>query len=279
MLFLTKSWIVVYEDEGGAGDGDGGAGDGNAGAGTGKPKLTDLIEKHGLQEELNTMMANNRKTLHTKNQELIQQLTQLRETATMSTQAKEELEARIEELQTQHMSKEELAKRESEKLTKTHARELEKITGESKKWQELFATSTIQRALMDAAVAGDALTPAVAQIGAILGPHTHIVEEVDEAGNGKGKFKTVVKFEDTDADGNPVVLDLSPAKTIERMKELPEKYGFLFKGENSSGLGAETAGGSRSEKMPKLDELIKDPAKFAKWRKENPDLDISKLRR
>lgn len=277
MLFLTKSWKVVYGDEGG--DGNGGTGGGDGGTSEPKPKLTDLITKHGLQDELNNMMASNRKNLQAKNQELVAQLQQLRETATMSVQAKEELESRIEELQTQYMSKEEIAKRESEKLTKNHAKEIEKLTGAAKKWESLFASSTTQRALMDAAVAGEALPQAVAQIGAILGPYTHIVEEVDEAGNSKGTFKTVVKFNDTDTDGNPVVLELSPAKAIERMKELPDKFGNLFKGESSGGLGADTGGGGRGEKMPKLDEILKDPAKFAKWRKENPDLDISKLRR
>lgn len=280
MLFLTKSWFVVYDNEGGAGAGAGEGGAGEGGTGTAiKPKLKDLIEQHGLQDEINTMMANNRKSLQAKNQELITQLQTLRETATMSSQAKEELEARIEELQTQYMSKEELAKRESEKLVKTHAAEVDKLTGETKKWQGLYASSTIQRAIMDAAIAGEALPQAVAQIGAILGPNTHIVEDLDEAGQGKGTYSVIVKFNDTDADGKPVVLDLSPKKAIERMKELPDLYGNLFKGDAAGGLGADTAGGSRGERLPKLDELLKDPAKFAKWRKENPDLDISKLRR
>lgn len=277
MLSLTKTWKLVYGDEGGEGD----TGEGGADTGTAiKPTLKKLIDEHGLQEELNTMMASNRKTLQTKNQELVTQLQSLRETATMSGQAKEELEARIEELQTQHMSKEELAKRESEKLVKTHTKELEKVTGAAKRWEALFASSTTQRALLDAAVAGEALPQAVAQIGAILGPHTHIVEEADEVGNGKGIFKAVVKFNDVDGDGNPVILDLSPTKAIERMKELPEKFGNLFKGDASGGLGEGQGGvGGKGERSPKLADLLKDPAKYAKWRKENPDLDISKLRR
>ena len=271
MLFLTKPWKLVYENEGGTG------GEGGTGAAT-KPKLTELIETHGLQDELNSMMASNRKSLQTKNQELVQQLTQLRETATMSTQAKEELEARIEELQTQYMSKEELAKRESEKLSKTYKQEVEKLTGETQRWQNLYATSTTQRALMDAAVAGEALPQAVSQICAILGPHTHIVEELDAAGQGKGTYTTVVKFNDVDTDGNPVVLDLSPQKAIERMKELPDKFGNLFKGDNAGGLGEGNAGG-RGERPPKLEEILSDPAKYQEWRKKNPDLDISKLRK
>jgi ElaB/YqjD/DUF883 family membrane-anchored ribosome-binding protein len=279
MLFLAKPWKLVYENagEGGAG-GEGNSGNEGATGATPKPKLSELIERHGLQDELNSMMANNRKSLQQKNQQLIDQLQQLRETATMSTQAKEELEARIEELQTQYMSKEEIAKREADKLSKQYAKDIEKLTGETKKWQSLYTSSTTQRALMDAAVAGEALPQAVAQICAILGPRTHIVEDLDASGQGKGTFSPVVKFDDTDSDGNPVVLDLTPKKAIERMKELPEQYGNLFKGDNAGGLGEGNAG-LRGERAPKLNDILSDPAKYQEWRKKNPDLDISKLRK
>lgn len=251
-------------------------GSGNEGEQT-KPKLADLIKEHNLQEELNSMMAENRKTLTKKNADLIEQLQNLRDQATMSTQAKEELEARIEELQTQYMSKEELTKREAEKASKNHAKEIEKITGEAQKWQNLYATSTTQRALMDAAIAGEALPQAVAQIGAILGPNTQIVEEVDDTGQGRGSYKTVVRFNDIDADGNPVILNLTPTDTIKRMKELPNLYGNLFKRDAAGGLGA-TGGATGSEIAPKLKELVKDPKKYQEWRKNNPDLPIEKLR-
>lgn len=267
-MLKLKAWVLVYEDE------DVGPGD----PGDAKPDLKTLIDKHGLQDELNTMMAANRKGLTQKNQELVTQLTQLKDKSSMSTQAKEELEARIEELQTQFMSKEEIARRESEKSTKAHATEIEKLTGAAKGWQKLYASSTTQRALMDASVAGEALPQAVAQICSILGPSTHIVEEVDGTGQGKGAYATVVKFNDTDADGNPVVLDLSPKKAVERMRELPELYGNLFKGDGTSGLGGGNTGSVAGEKTPKLKDLLADPVKYRAWRKKNPDLDLSKLR-
>lgn len=276
MLFLTKPWVLVYGDEG-----EGKAGEKKEGGESGGtlPDLKTLVAKHGLQDELNAMMASNRKGLTQRNQELVTQLQNLSDQTNMSTQAKDELEVRIEELQTQFMSKEELAKRESQKLSKTHAKEVDRLTSDTKKWQGLYATSTTQRAIMDAAVAGEALPQAVAQIIAILGPGTHIVEEVDAAGQGKGKYKTVVKFNDVNGEGKPVVLDLSPTETIKRMKELPELYGNLFKGDATGGLGGTGGGTGKSERSPKLQELLDDPVKYAKWRKENPDLPIEKLRR
>ncbi len=280
-LFLTKPWILVYDD--GDGDGDGGGGSKEKkGSGEGEKTALDLktlVAKHGLQEELNNMMASNRKGLTQRNTELVTQLQKLSDQTNMSTQAKDELEARIEELQTQFMSKEELTKRESEKLSKTHAKEVGKLTSDTKKWQGLYATSTTQRAIMDAAVAGEALPQAVAQIIAILGQRTHIVEELDGAGQGKGTYKTIVKFSDVDSDGKPVVLDLSPKETIKRMKELPNLYGNLFKGDATGGLGGTGGGTGKSERPPKLQELLDDPVKYAKWRKDNPDLPIEKLGR
>jgi len=285
MLFVTKSWVLVYGDggtgDGGTGDGgtgDGGTGDGGTGDGGSKPTLKKLIEQHGLQDEMNTLMATNRKTLTQKNQELVTQLTQLRETATMSTQAKEELEDRIEELQTQFMSKEEIAKRETENLSKNHAVNIDKLTSETKKWQGLYATSTIERSILDAAVGGEAIQPS--HLVTMLGQNTQIVEELDAAGQGKGKYKTIVKFSDIDSDGNPVILELPPKEAITRMKELPDQYGYLFKGNAAGGLGADSGGGSgRSERAPKLQELMEDPVKYAEWRKKNPDLPIEKLKR
>lgn len=271
MLFLTKAWKLVYENED-SGDG----GDGDDGKGDQKPTLKVLIEKHGLQEELNTIMSSNRRGLNQKNQELVTQLQSLRDEAQMSTEAKDELEARIEELQTQYMGKEEIAKRDAGKAAKDHAVAIEKITSDATKWQGLYVTSTTQRALLDAAVVGEAIAPA--QIVAMLGQNTHIVEVLDDAGQGSGNYKPIVKFNDTNDDGNPVILDLSPSDAIKRMKELPDMYGNLFKGDASGGLGGGAGAGGKKDLPPKLSELLKDPVKYQEWRKKNPDLDISKLR-
>jgi len=269
MLFLTKPWTLVYGEES-EGEKDKGTPEGE------KPTLKALIEQHGLQDELNNMMATNRKSLTQKNQELIEQLTSLRETATMSTQAKEELEARIEELQTQYMSKEELTKRESDKMSKTHAKEIEKLTSETQKWQKLYANSTTQRALLDAAIEGEAIQPS--QIVAMLGQATQIVEERDDTGQGTGIYKTIVTFQDVNEDGNPVELKLSPKEVIKRMKELPDLFGNLFKGDLLGGLGETGSKGGAGSTRPKLADLLKDPKKYKKWRKENPELPVEKLK-
>jgi hypothetical protein len=265
--YFRSAFRTVYDNEEGDDGGDT----------TTKPTLKALIAEHGLQEELNTMMASNKKGLTQKNADLVTQLKGLSEEATMSSQAKEDLELRIEELQTQHMSADEIAKREEGTLKKRHVKELEEVINQSQKWQGLYVSSTTQRALLDAAVEGEAIQ--AKQIVAMLGPNTHVVEAVDGANKGTGKFSAIVKFNDVDGDGNPITLDLSPTDTIKRMKELPALYGNLFKGTASGGLGGSGGTGGVGEVSAKLQDIISDPVKYREWRKKNPDLDISKLRK
>jgi hypothetical protein len=283
MFILKESpWVSnyfksVYDDSGdGTGEGGGdGAGEGDGGSGE-TLTISSFVEKHGLQDELNGMMSANRKKLTLRNTELVTQLQTLGEQSKMSTQAREELEERIEELQTQFMSKEELAKREADKSATAHATEIEKLTGEATAWQSRFASSTTQRSLLDAAVEGEAVQPS--QIVLMLGQTTQLVEETDSVGHGTGQYRTIVKFNDHDSEGNPITLDLVPSEAIKRMKELPALYGNLFKGNNNGGVGESNNADGGAMTQPKLMELLKDPVAYRKWRKENPDLDITKLR-
>jgi len=138
----------------------------------------------------------------------------------------------------------------------------------------LYASSTIERSLQDAAITGEAIQPR--QIVSILGNTTRLTEVLGEDGKPTGRYAPVVTFNDQDKEGKPVTLELSPGDAIKRMRELPE-YGNLFKGTAKGGLGeGGGAAGSRGG-QPALESLMKDPAAYAKWRKDNPDLDLSKL--
>ena len=152
---------------------------------------------------------------------------------------------------------------------------MDELSSERDKWANLYSTETVRRELQDAAIEGEAIH--AEQIVDILGPKTHLSEAVDSTGQRTGKYQTIVKFTDVNSDGEPVVLELTPSDTIKRMKEI-DKYHNLFKGTARGGLGG-TAGGTSSITKESFKELLNDPAKYAKWRKENPDLDISKLRK
>lgn len=260
---------------------DGGEGTGGAGdvAGTetqDKPKLADLIKEHGLQDDLNSMMADNRRKLSQQNTELVKQLEEIKRSASLSNEQRDELQSRITQLEEQYMTKEELAKREKDSQAKEFESKLQQALEQQEAWKHRYADSTIQRAWQDAALQGEILEAAIPGVADMFRHQTQLAE-VLENGQPTGRYEPVVKFNDTNEDGQNVVLDLSPNEAIKRMKEIPDKFGYLFKGTAISGIGsARRADGSAP--APKLDELLKDPVKYAKWRKENPDLDISKLR-
>lgn len=247
----------------------------NEGGENTKPTLKDLITEHGLQDELNNMMADNRRNLTKQNQDLVNQLEQLKQNTRLTQDERDDLQSRINQLEEQYMSKEELAKREAAKAQKQYEQNIKNVTEERERWQNMYTSETIDRSLQDAAVEGEALHPT--QIVEILRNKTQLVEGIEE-GKPTGRYHPVIKFNDKNEDGQPVVLELSPVDAIKRMKELPELYGNLFKSTATSGLGESSAGGELM-KSPSFNELMKDPVKYAEWRKKNPDLDITKLRR
>lgn len=249
------------------------------GAATDGPKsLAEFLKsnpKH--QEDLNKMMAENRRNIQTQNAELVKQLESLKQNAQLTQEERDDLQLRIEQLEQQYLSKEELAKREQNKLQKKYDEELRRAQDQQETWKRLYSDSTIQREWQDAAIAGEVLEPAIPQVVEMFRHRTSLIERMED-GHPTGKYTPVVKFNDISEDGSEVTLDLSPTDAIKRMRELPDKYGFLFKGTAVSGAGESgSTGGLKAQ--PAFQELMKDPERYAKWRKENPNLPVEKLRR
>ena len=235
--------------------------------------LTEIIKENNLQDELNTLMADNRRKLTKQNTDLIKQLESFKNAANTTQQQRDELQARIEQLEVQYLSKEELTKREQQKEQKKYQQELEKLSSEASGWKNLYSTETIDRALQNAAIEGKAVHPG--QIVEILKNKTKLAEVIED-GQPTGRYAPVVQLEDVTEDGKPVVLEMSPSDAIKRMREIPTNHN-LFEGTSSSGFGE--SGGVGGNKSQQSLDALKDPANYVKWRKENPDLDISSFRR
>jgi hypothetical protein len=241
-----------------------------------KVSLKDLLAQDpSLQEELNTLMNENKKTLRQQNQELTNQLETIKNDYTLTAQQKEELSEQINKLQEATMSKEEIAKREQQKIAKQYTEDLEKAKKDSEHWKSKYSSSTVLRNLQDAAEKAEAISSSI--VVDILGPKTQLAEVIDTNGKSTGEYKPVVKFNDIDGDGNAITLELSPTDAMKRMKELPDLYGMLFKGTATSGLGE--VGSTSGNKGGVTLEQLKNPEYYARWRQENPDLDISKVLR
>jgi len=270
MLFSTLRSLpfrLVYDDEGGDGGNEGGTGDE-----AGKKKEDDGAITL-TQDKLNKMMADNRRKLTTQNETLVGELNKLKDQATMTATEREELEERLEKLQEQSMSQDEIVKKNSKKAQIAHAKELDNLTKDRDSWKNNYSTERVNRAILDAAILADVEVPD--QILDILGPKTYLGEVLDEAGRPTGAYEPLVKFVDVDDNGNPAVLTLKPDDALKRMKELPERFGNLFTNPGAGGFGSTNGEGQpgRGETV----DTLKDPERYMKWRKENPGVDPSTL--
>ena len=219
------------------------------------------------QEDLNKYLADERRKSENKykkaNESLLDELGALKGKAALTQSERDELDGRIEHLQSQLMTKEELSKREKEKLAKEHESRLSEALKQQEHWKHQFTESTISGAITGKSVEYGVMTPQ--HMVAILRPNTRLVEVLSEDGKPTGQYTPLVKFYDNDEKGNAVTLDLSVDDAIKRMKEM-DQHRNLFKGEGSSGLGANTHSSNKSSSI--LDLLKNDPEKYRRLRKE-----------
>ena len=107
-------------------------------------------------------------------------------------------------------------------------------------WEQRYKEGTTERALLDAAVSGDAYD--VDTFMAVLRLYARLEEVKDAVGKGTGKFEVKVELPDTDPNtGEAVKAVHTPKSAVKRMKELP-KYVNLFKSGVVSGAGANSGG-------------------------------------
>lgn len=185
----------------------------------------------------------------------------------LSDTERQKAEETLATVQMQLRTKEQQAALDRQKLEEAHGKTLKEVAEKATLWETRYKDSTRDRALLDAAVSGDAYQPT--QLVTILKPMTKLVEE-------QGEFKTMIEFPDTDPVTNERSTFLrTPEEAVKRMRELPEIYGNLFKSGVVSGIGSNSAtGGLTPGKDGKVDleKLAKDPEQFRKVMRENPAL-------
>ena len=246
---------AVYDGDDDAGDGDdvsaaaaaaaasaaAAAGDDNAAATAAAAAAAAAANpnKTYSQKELDEIVKRERKAFENRTKKTVEDLEKLKKSKNLTEQEKTDLQKKIEELNETLLTKEQLAQRERDRMSKQHKSELDNATKERDSWRERFNNSTILRAITDAAVAEDAFNPQ--HIIAILRQDSRLVEELDNEGNPTGNFVAKVKFKD-----GSDTLDLTIPEAVKRMRDLPESYGNLFKSTLNGGLGLEGGSGKRT---------------------------------
>lgn len=202
------------------------------------------MTKAELQAQIATATAEVKK----QQQQALAELQALQGKAQLTAKERQQLEQKLEELTTQSLTKEELAKREIDKTKKKYDQELATTTQERDLWKTKFTETTILRTIADAANSNEAFNPN--QIIAILRGDTQLKEGLDAEGRPTGQFEARVKFKDT-KDNQPIELDLSVTEAVKRMREI-EGYQNLFKGQGNGGQGNPNRGGGAKIDISKL---------------------------
>lgn len=241
-------------DTGGDAGGAGGYESGDSSDGANKTSFT--------QDELNRILADDRRKHQEQVKKALKEVEALRSKAKLTAEERSALDKRVQTLQDELLTKEELAKKEKERLQKEAHQKIKTLESERDSWRDRYTNSSIRRAITDASVKNNAFNPS--QIVALLQGDTRLVEELDDQGSPTGRFRPKVRFEDVGDDGSTITLDLSPEDAVKRMRELPD-YLNLFKGEGKGGLGSNN---QPSGKKIDLKELAKDPETYRRLRAE-----------
>lgn len=209
------------------------------------------------QEQLNSFLADARKKDQASLQTTVDELTALKTRMNLTSSERDELESKLSELQKQSMSKEELAAIESSKIKKAAEEQIKDLTAKLEATQQKYTDETLIRALTDGAVSGNAYNPE--QIVALLRSKTKL-QEVEEG----GELQPRIDFPTVDAEGKPVVLNLTVKETIELMRET-DSYLNLFKGDEGGGLGTLSRPGGKPADITKV---ALDHAAYVKGRRD-----------
>lgn len=196
---------------------------------TGTRTYTEDEYKQAIEAERNRANESARKA--------IVELETLKKQSGTTEAQKIDLQKKIDELNNQFMSKEQILKQEKEKLVNNYEETVKTLTGDRDTWKKRYIDSKIRREISDAANKHEGYNADM--FLALLRDKSEIVEETEE-GSGRTNFKVKVKMP-VDKDGKKVELDFEPEQAIKLMKDDPDQYGFLFKGTNTTGVGGRSS--------------------------------------
>ena len=299
-LIWTKPTLACYEgddggDDGGDGGGDGGGGDGGnpladraqaaqaaadqasedaaraaADARSAAEDARKSAEKSFSQTDLNAFLAEDRRKHQEKYTKLEVSMKKMLEDTNLQKEQRAKIESELNDLQATHRTKDQQREYEVKQERDRFTTELDTAKEQAIQWETLYKSSVVDRSLQDAAIAQDAFNPM--QIMGLLRPNTRMQEQVDDSGNPLGLFSPVIDFPDVDeTSGEQVTTLRTPEEAVQRMKELPQLFGNLFRSNVVSGIGSGSATGGVKSGEGRIDPTKLSPSDYRKLRKENPE--------
>jgi hypothetical protein len=260
MLVDLNVFYLLYEGEGDGGEGGEGAGEGDS-TGTSKEGESKAVGTRTFtQDEVNKMMATDRRKNEERLRSTINELETIKKSKNLTEQEQQSLTKRIEELNEQMLTKEQLAQKDRDKLEKDYKSRVDELSQDRDGWKTRFEQALVVNAIQKASEEHGAFD--TEQIIALIqSRNPRVVQETDENGAVKNVFTPRVKIQDTDKQGKDVTLDLTISEAVKRMKDQPGNFN-LFKATVNGGLGLNSGTGRSDSDTPP----IHDTAAYRKWR-------------
>lgn len=223
------------------------------------------------QEDLNRILADERRKHDSKFRSLEANYEKLIADNKLDIGMRTKLEADLADLQKAHRTEQQQKEYEVRQLQNKAERDLAQMREEKGLWEAKYKDEKITRALQDAAIAADAFN--ARQIVDLLKPMARM-SDLDAAGQATGTLTPVIDFADVDETTGLAKDELSrytPEQAVQRMKQLSQLYGNLFKANVASGIGTGSAtGGIQPGPSGQVDVRKLSAEQFRKLYKENP---------
>lgn len=218
------------------------------------------------QDHINKLMAEQKRTVVKENQELIKQLETIRDSANLTAQQKEELEARISTLSQQHLTEQQKLAAAAATWEKKYKTDTEALTGEARKWKGSYEKLLVTNAILEGSKSNNAASHK--QMTDMLLPKAKVVEVVDDAGQPTGEFVAKVPVTIIDAKTKkPVTVELPIVEAIAEMRKDPD-FANLFLVDGKPGFGGSNNGsGAGQGGTPDFSKM--SSAEYAAWRTKN----------
>jgi len=212
------------------------------------------------QDEVNKILAEDKRKHQANAVKLEKQLQETLTSAKLTTEERSKLEESLEDLRKQSRTKEEQAKIEKKNLEDQFQRQIAELSARADSAEKRYVDSTISRSLLDAAVNGDSYNPQT--VVTVLRP---MVKMVDNS--------PMIDFPDVSSEtGDPIIKQMTPLEAIERMKQLPDQYGNLFRSGVVGGLGGTSVtGGHAPGSNGRVDVKKLTHEQYVELRKKNPN--------
>ena len=242
-LFAENLELLCWDNEGGD---EGGEGDeGGTGGGTATATKTKTGDsKTFTQDEVNKFVAERNKALKTKYEQMESDYQELLQQQNLTDGQRRKLEESLDRVRQEMMTKEQRLESEKKKAQVEYEAKLKATSEEASKYKNLYETTSIARAITDAASVNDAFNPT--HFIAHLAPKSKMVEELDAEGNATGNMVPRVEWTSIDEEGKKHIKQVTPEEAVKLMKENVVEYGNLFKTNVAAGIGAGTAPGQVS---------------------------------